>query len=78
MFSMFCLFVFVFAWPTWVYYYANKELLYYNQAMLSGPAQKMSRERLREIKKKDDISDTHKSTGQSRPTIVVGIKKSFY
>jgi hypothetical protein len=74
--------------------------------MLSGPAQKMSRERLREIKKKkddisdtnaervgtkdvereternkkkkDDISDTHKSTGQSRPTIVVGIKKSFY
>jgi hypothetical protein len=28
-FSMFCLFVFVFAWPTWVYYYANKELLYY-------------------------------------------------
>ena len=27
MFSMFCLFVFVFAWPTWVYYYANKELL---------------------------------------------------
>jgi hypothetical protein len=26
MFSMFCLFVFVFAWPTWVYY-ANKELL---------------------------------------------------
>jgi hypothetical protein len=27
--------------------------------MLSGPAQKMSRERLREIKKKDDISDTY-------------------
>jgi hypothetical protein len=50
--------------------------------MLSGSAQKMSRERLREIKKKerkkDDISDTHKSTDQSRPTIVVGIKSSFY
>ena len=28
--------------------------------------------------KKDDISDTHKSTDQSRPTIVVGIKSSFY
>ena len=41
--------------------------------MLSGSAQKMSRERLREIKTKDDISDTHKSTDQSRPTIVVGI-----
>jgi hypothetical protein len=27
MFSMFCLFVFVFAWPTWVYYYANKEYI---------------------------------------------------
>jgi len=27
LFSMFCLFVFVFAWPTWVYYYANKELI---------------------------------------------------
>ena len=39
----------------------------------------MSRERLREIKKKrDDISDTHKSTDQSRPTIAVGIKSSFY
>jgi hypothetical protein len=24
------------------------------------------------------ISDTHKSTDQSRPTIVVGIKSSFY
>jgi hypothetical protein len=47
--------------------------------MLSESAQKMSRERLREIKKKkDDISDTHKSTDQSRPTIVVGIKSSFY
>jgi hypothetical protein len=32
----------------------------------------------REIKKRDDISDTHKSTDQSRPTIVVGIKSSFY
>jgi hypothetical protein len=48
--------------------------------MLSGSAKKMSRERMREIKqlKKDDISDTHKSTDQSRPTIVVGIKSSFY
>ena len=46
--------------------------------MLSGSVQKMSRERLREIKKKDDISDTHKSTDQSRPTVVVGIKSSFY
>ena len=46
--------------------------------MLSGSAPKMSRERLREIKKKDDISDTHKSTDQSRPTVVVGIKSSFY
>jgi hypothetical protein len=47
---------------------------------MSQSAQKMSRERLREIKKKekDDISDTHKSTDQSRPTIVVGIKSSFY
>jgi hypothetical protein len=47
--------------------------------MLSGSAQKMSRERLREIKKKkDDILNTHKSTDQSRPTIVVGIKSNFY
>ena len=46
--------------------------------MLSGSVQKMSRERRREIKKKDDISDTHKSTDQSRPTVVVGIKSSFY
>ena len=45
--------------------------------MLSGSVQKISGERLRE-KKKDDISDTHKSTDQSRPTIVVGIKSSFY
>jgi hypothetical protein len=46
--------------------------------MLNGSAKTMSRERLREIKqlKKDDISDTHKSTDQSRPTIVVGIKDS--
>ena len=29
-------------------------------------------------KKKDDISETDKSTDQSRPTIVVGIKSSFY
>ena len=37
----------------------------------------MLRERLREIKKKkDDISDTHKSIDQSRPTIVVGSNKS--
>ena len=50
----------------------------YNLGMLSGSAQKMSRERLREIKKKDDISDTHKSTDQGRPTIVVGIKRNFY
>jgi hypothetical protein len=28
-------------------------------------------------RKKDDISDAHKSTDQSRPTIVVGIKSSF-
>ena len=39
---------------------------------------KRGRERDREIKKKDDISDTHKSTDQRRPTIVVGIKISFY
>ena len=45
--------------------------------MLSGSAQKMSRERQRD-KKKDDISDTNKSTDQSRPTIVVGIKIIFY
>ena len=49
--------------------------------MLRRSAQQMSRERLREMKKKkrkkDDISDTHKSTDQSRPTIVVGIKSSF-
>ena len=46
--------------------------------MPSGSVQKMSRERLREIKKKDDISDTDKSTDQRRPTVVVGIKSSFY
>ena len=45
--------------------------------MLSGSAQKMSRETERD-KKKDDILDTYKSTDQSRPTIVVGIKSSFY
>ena len=46
--------------------------------MLSGSAQKMSREREAEReKKKDDISDTQKSTDQSRPTKVVGIKSSF-
>jgi hypothetical protein len=49
----------------------------YNQGMLCGSAQKMSRERLREIKKKNDISDTHKSTDQSRHTIVVGMKSNF-
>jgi hypothetical protein len=49
----------------------------YNQGMVSGSAQKMSRERLREIQKKNDISDTHKSTDQNRHTIVVGIKSSF-
>jgi hypothetical protein len=32
--------------------------------MLSGSAPKMSRERLREIKTKDDISETHRSTDQ--------------
>ena len=46
--------------------------------MLRGPHKiYRERERLREIKKKNDISDTHKSTDQSRPTIVVGIKSSF-
>ena len=38
----------------------------------------VERERLREVKKKNDISDTHKSTDQSRHTIVVGIKSSFF
>ena len=38
----------------------------------------MSRERLKEIEKKDDISDSHKSTDQSKPTLVVGVKSSFY
>jgi hypothetical protein len=33
---------------------------------------------LHQTKKKDDISDTHKSTDQSMPTVVVGIKSSFY
>jgi hypothetical protein len=38
---------------------------------------KRCQERDRQIKK-DDISNTHKSTDQSRPTIVVGIKIIFY
>jgi hypothetical protein len=38
----------------------------------------VERETERDKKKKDDISDTHKSIDQSRPTIVVGIKSSFY
>jgi hypothetical protein len=39
----------------------------------------VERETERDKKKRvDDISDTHKSTDQSRPTVVVGIKSSFY
>jgi hypothetical protein len=33
---MFCLFVFVFAWPTWVYYYANKEYIYILYKLISS------------------------------------------
>jgi hypothetical protein len=35
-------------------------------------------ERDKKEKKKGDFSDTNKSTDQSRPTIVVGIKSSLY
>jgi hypothetical protein len=64
------------------YYWAPPPAILDLSIMLSGDAsllvgtKDVERETERN-KKKDDISDTHKSTDQSRPTVVVGIKSSF-
>jgi hypothetical protein len=49
-----------------------------SEGMLSGSAQKMLRERLREIKIKKKRKGMTSRTRTSKPTIVVGIKSSFY